>query len=245
MRLSPLSLYHLNYMKLHNLFTALVVLVSSLSSPAFALDRLFLIGGEVIDGKLLSTVPDRYYDFQDVEGNKKRFRMHLVKRLDRNLSSKLDHEINSNTADLFISGNIGGYFDNRAPNALHFNWGGKIGVNASNLGLLGKLSYAVSYNHLSFQPTPLSQKYTIGELMFQVLLRKLFDTGLYLGPEAGIGLISSSVSGSVSTSRFDYGALVGYDYYLNYSFSLGPEIHYTAMNFIAAYKFLLGATFHI
>jgi hypothetical protein len=232
-------------MKLHNLLIALSVVVSSLAPSASAMDRLSLKNGEVIEGKLLSTVPDRYYDFQDVDGNKKRFRMFQVKRLDLNLTSDLDHEINSNTADLFISGNIGGFMDNRGSNTLHLNWGGRIGVNSNNLGIFGKLSYAVSYHHLSFQPSPTALKYTIGELMFQVLIRNIFDSGIYLGPEGGIGLISSPVSGSVSTSRFDYGALIGFDYHFNYSLSAGPEVHYTAMNFLTIYKFLLGVTVHI
>ena len=232
-------------MKPHKLLIALSVLFSCIPNAALALDRLFLKNGSVVDGKLLSTLPGRYYDFQDIAGNKKRFRMHTEQHLDHNLSSVQDEKIHENTADLFITGNMSVFLGNRRTDSPRFNWGARLGFNATPTGTVGKLSYAVSYNHLSYTPAGSTLSYTVGELMFQVLIRKLFNTGIYFGPEAGIGLLSSSVSGTTSTSRFDYGALVGYDYHLDHTFSFGPEIHYTAMNYIAAYKFLFGLTYHI
>ena len=237
--------YLIFYMKLHKICTALYLITIALSSNAFAIDQLILKNGTIIEGKILSDVPNRHVDIQLVNGGKKRFQQTEVSSVERDVPSNTDSRMSGSTSQVFAGATLGGYLVNSTGSTISFNWGGRFGVNTAQLGDFSKLAFALSYNRSSDSDTSLNASASISELMLQMLFRKIGNTGFYMGPEIGLLFVSASIgSASGSTNRFDIGGLAGYDYYFNDSFSMGPEVHFTSVSEFSNFKFLLGGTVH-
>ncbi len=238
------------YMKLHKLCTALLTIILSLGSTAFAMDQVILKNGTIIEGKILSDVPNRHVDIRLINGTKKRFQQSEVASLERDVPSNADSHMSGSTSEIFFGVNLGGYLITSVSGAdPRFNWGGRFGVNAAQLGDFSKLAFALSFNNSSLGSASTSigtASAGISELMLQTLFRKVGNTGFYFGPELGLLFLSASVGTlSGSTSEFNFGVLLGYDYYLSDCFSMGPEFHFTTSSPVSQIKFLLGGTLHL
>lgn len=214
-------------MKLHQFCSALIISILTLSSSAFAIDQVILKNGTVVEGKVLNDVPNRHVDIRLVNGDTKRFQQTEVSSIERDVPSNTDSKMSGNTSEMFLGFNLGGALANVTGAKMVFNGGARFGVNASQLGNFSKLAFALSFNASSSN----------SELMLQALFRKVANSGFYFGPELGLMIASS-------TSKFDIGGLLGYDYYASNSFSFGPEVHLTSVSGSSQFKFLLGGTFH-
>ncbi len=229
-------------MKLRKLYMASICsLFTLVSFDALAIDQVILKNGDVIQGKILSDVPNRHVDIQLVNGTKRRYNQGDVSSVERDVPSNVDSHMAGSTSELFFGANLGG-FTNLAltSSELKFNWGGRFGINVSQLGDFSKLAFALAYNNTSGTVNA-----SLGELMVQALFRKVGNSGFYFGPQIGLAFISVGFSGlSASTSEFEYGALLGYDYYFSDGFSLGPVVQLTHFTGNTPLKFGLDFSFH-
>lgn len=226
-----------------NTFFALIALVL-MSTSAFAIDQVTLTNGEVLEGKVLSDVPNRHVDIQLINGNKRRIQRTEITNVERDVPSNKDTSIFGNESRVYFGLNAGGYKNmSSSTSDVLFNYGARFGANMMQMGDFAKLAFGLSYNRSS--QTLLGLTSAVNEVMVQILFRKVANSGFYFGPEFGLVFVNTSIAGQSSTSnKFDFGGVGGYDYYLSPSFSMGPEVHITAFNSDIFTKFLLGATFH-
>ncbi len=227
---------------------ALSILGLTFGWNAFAIDQVVLKNGSIIEGKVLSEVPNRYVDIKLVNGSKKRYQQSDVASVERDVPSNIDSRMSGSTSEVFFGVNLGGFTDlSLSSSPIKFNWGGRFGVNAAQLGDFSKLAFAISYNHTSNSVTDGTDKAsaTLSELGAQMLFRKVGNTGFYFGPEIGLAILSLTVNAdSGSDSAFFYGAVTGYDYYLSNGFSMGPQVQITHFTGNTPLKFSLDGTFH-
>ncbi len=227
---------------------ALSVLCLTFGFNAFAIDQVILKNGSIIEGKVLSEVPNRYVDIQLVNGSKKRYQQTDVASVERDVPSNIDSRMSGSTSEVFFGVNLGGYTNLALTSSpIKFNWGGRFGVNAAQLGDFSKLAFALSYNNTTNSATSgtNSASATVSELGAQMIFRKVGNTGFYFGPEIGLAILSLTVnSNSASTSEFEYGVVTGYDYYLSNGFSMGPQVQLTHFTGNTPLKFSLDGTFH-
>lgn len=216
------------------------------STSALAIDQVILSNGEIVEGKVLSDVPNRHVDIQLINGNKRRFQRNEVASVERDVPSNKDTDTYGSDRRVYFGLNAGGSlnFDSLQKDVL-FNYGARFGVNVAQLGDFSKFAFGLAYNRSS-QTTSLGSSASVNQLMIQLLFRKVANSGFYFGPELGLAIVSSDIVGlgSNSSTKFDIGALVGYDYYFSPSFSMGPEVHITHFENNTILKFLLGVTFH-
>ena len=181
-------------------------------------------------------------------GSKKRYQQTDVASVERDVPSNIDSRMSGSTSEVFFGVNLGGYTNLALTSSpIKFNWGGRFGVNAAQLGDFSKLAFALSYNNTTNSATSgtNSASATVSELGAQMIFRKVGNTGFYFGPEIGLAILSLTVnSNSASTSEFEYGVVTGYDYYLSNGFSMGPQVQLTHFTGNTPLKFSLDGTFH-
>ena len=218
-------------MKLYRLRSALLLSILSFNSSAFAIDQVILKNGDVIEGKILSDVPNRHVDIQLTNGNKKRYNQSDVASLERDVPSNTDSHLSGSTSEFYFGPQLGLSFSLKSGGSTNFVWGGRLGVNATQLGDFAKLAFGLTYMHEQNTQTISGAAITGSSniLLAQMLFRKVGNTGFYFGPEVGLSFVLLTATGTtdnITGSGFTFGVDVGYDYYVSSGFSFGPSIHY-------------------
>ena len=218
-----------------------------LSSQAFAIDQITLNNGQVVEGTVLSDVPNLYVDIRLVGGDTKRFQKSEVASVDRDVPSRKDKDALGNQSSGFISLLAGGayHLDTTINNSVYFDYGIKAGILAGQLGE-SKFGFTLSYDR--FSQTTAGITAASNDLNLQLLLMRLNNGGLYFGPNLGLNIATLSYgSASLSDSRFEIGAGFGYEFFMTDGFSIGPDVRYEhvfssfANNVL---KFALAGNFH-
>jgi hypothetical protein len=219
-----------------------VLLLCSVSS--FAMDQVILSSGEIVEGKVLSDVPNRHVDIQLINGQKRRYTRDQVASVERDVPSNRDGDMMGVNRRIFFAP-MAGLILNMDSGLSEFGFGAKFGVNTANLGgatFAPALSYRVLFS---------SSGTTSGSLHFidtQFLFKRLGSSGFYVGPQAGLLVLSgSNGTYSATGSFFSVGANLGYDIQLSDSFSIGPDLNYNhAFTGAGAnlLSFMLAGTFH-
>jgi hypothetical protein len=240
----------------------LILSLLFISNAAFAIDQVTTKSGEVIQGKVLSEEANLHVDIETTNGAKRRIPYSEVASVDRDVPSNEDRSMVGIDERTYLSILGGGYYvisNGGANNNVLFNYGARFGVNTAQLGSFSKLGFALSYDRASTDNNLVTS--SVNDIMFEILFKKVGNSGFYFGPEAGIAIRGISLDGqsdSSTASSFAYGALAGFDAYLNSSFSIGPEFHIdhlsqstvtldsgsSAVPSLWNIKFLLSATFH-
>jgi hypothetical protein len=227
-------------------FLIVLAAISAMSNSAFAIDQVKLTSGEIVEGKVLSDVPNRHVDIQLINGSKKRFEYTQVASVERDVPSNKDTDTYGSDRRVFFGVNAGGYkLLSSGGGDVQFNYGARFGVNVAQMGDFSKFAFALAFNRTA-KSDSLGNSASVSQLMAQFLFRKVANSGFYFGPELGLAFISLDIAGfgGGSTSKFDFGAVAGYDYFFSPSFSMGPEVHITHFEENTILKFLLSATFH-
>lgn len=209
----------------------LITLFSFTSLSAFAIDQLTLTNGQIVQGKVLNDVPNRYVDIELLNGNTKRFERSEVTSVDRDVPNRSkDREMYGNQSNGFASVLLGGY-DNLAsnynnPNKVLFDYGVKLGMTTSQMDSGGRLGFALSFDRVSQSSGSLTAAYN--DLNVQMLMMRIANGGLYLGPNVGLAItsLSDSSGNSITQTDFEAGFGIGYEAYLSDSFSIGPDVRY-------------------
>lgn len=188
------------------------VVLSSLN--ALALDQVVLNSGEILQGKVLLDVPNRHVDIQFPNGTMRRIPKKDVAEVERDIpAGNNERAFRGSTSEAFWGVWMGVVLelDDDQKDAF-YTASTRIGFNAAQLG-----------NFAKFAPG-LRLGYTSGfvELMANLGLRKISNTGVYFTPEFGVGFIS----GVGSSTQFAGGAVLGYEYFVSDNFSIGPDISY-------------------
>lgn len=222
------------------------VIFAFFNISAFALDQVILKNGDILEGKVLSEVPNRHVDIQLVNGTKKRINITSVQSVERDLPGNDSNVMSGSDSLLFFGANTGGIlFTSGTNNDIYFNWGGRIGFNLVQMGDFAKWALAISYQRSSLLSAG-SASAGVSELMLQPLFRKVGNSGFYFGPELGLNFIFASVSSySDSVSYFNYGVLLGHEFFVNDAFSIGPEFHFTNNEVSSQIKGLMSFSFHL
>jgi hypothetical protein len=218
---------------------------AAFASPAFAIDQVILKNGDIVEGKVLSDVPNRHVDIQLINGNKKRFQQTEVSSIERDVPSNKAIDTFGSESKAFFGLNLGGFTNQDAGDkGIKFNYGARFGVNVGQLGDFSKFSFGLGFNRSTTNNYGISSG--ISELMVQMLFRKVANGGFYFGPQIGLAFLSADVGGVsiYSKTQLNYGVLAGYDYYFSPSFSMGPELNFTYSDNNTIFKFLLGVTMH-
>jgi len=221
-------------MKTKNIYALVFAAITVFASNAFAIDQVVLKSGDVIEGKVLSEVPNLHVDIQLLNGNKKRYQMADVASVERDVPSNADTHMNGSTSEAYVGAQLGMLtsLDGGSGTNTLFIWGARGGVNVAQLGDFAKFAVGLSFTHYEQSATSGSTTLTAAnnEILAQLLFRKVGDTGFYFGPEIGLSLVSLSISGTTaasgSTSVFTFGLDTGYDYYFSPGFSMGPDLRY-------------------
>ena len=237
----------------------------ALSSSAFAVDQVTLSNGQVLEGKVLNDVPNRYVDIELLNGNKQRIQKTNVASVERDVPSSKDSSMSGVDSTIYfgVLGGLSIYSESGSPSYSQFAYGARFGVNATQLGDFGKLAFGLSFDRytLAGSSIPSYVSASVTTIAAQLLVRKIANSGFYFGPEAGLAIMTSSgtfngFSASESNNAFNIGAVIGYDFYLNQNFSVGPEIHYDHISSFtdstggqnpsaSAYKFFLNLTYSL
>ena len=251
--------------------------VITLSSTALAMDEITLNNGQKVQGTVLNDVPNMYVDIELPNGNKQRYKHEDVRSVDRDVPSNTKesaHYGNESVAFFGVMGGFSIYSESDNTTALgttsasttQFDYGARAGFNVTQMGDFGKLALAVHFDRFSVnsQVNPdYSTAYNF--ILGQVLVRKVGNTGLYFGPEAGLAIVSQSTTlplvATTSANAFAIGGVVGYEQFLGDSFSVGPEVHFdhvagptftdpnTTLSYttsaINTFKFLLNLSVHL
>ena len=220
--------------------------VITLASTALAMDEITLNNGQKVQGTVLNDVPNMYVDIELPNGNKQRYKHEDVRSVDRDVPSNTRESAHSGNESIAFVGIMGGFsvftYDGSSTSYTQFDYGARAGFNAVQMGDFGKLALAVSFDRFSVNSdvlTAINASQADNFILGQVLVRKVGNTGLYFGPEAGLAIVSQSVTTlgvttSASANAFTIGGVVGYELFLSDSFSVGPEFHY---NHVAAPTF--------
>ena len=222
-------------MNLNRFRIALALILTTLSSNAFAIDHVVLKNGDIVEGKILNDVPNRYVDIELVNGTKLRYQQTDVSSVDRDIPSNTDTKMQGNTSMFYFGAQLGANLGLDVTGSTNFAWGARLGVNAAQMGDFAKLAIGVSYTNISTTPTtavtvPAANAPSISDNQFmgQILFRKIANSGFYFGGEGGMDFVSQS-AGAVTIltgNAFTYGFDTGFDFYLSPNFSLGPDIRY-------------------
>jgi hypothetical protein len=234
-------------------FLYLALLASFACPSAYAIDQVILKSGQTVEGKVLDDVPNRHVDIELPNGDKRRFEQTEVASVERDVPSRVKNsDYYGNDSVGYAGINLGGALAASNGNTtFKFNYGARFGVNAGQVGDFSKFAVGLSFNRSSF--SDLSFQYNVTEVMMQFLLRKIANSGFYFGPEVGIMVLDSTISGfgatnSGSNTKFNLGGVVGYDFFFNPQFSIGPEIQYThplaSNTSLSLVKFLINGTVH-
>ncbi len=221
-----------------------------LTRDAFAIDQVILSNGTIVEGKVLSDVPNRHVDIEMINGTKKRFQKTEVASIERDVPSNKDSNLLGNTSRMYAGGLFGLALVNDDSLKTAFNFGARFGVNFSQMGDFAKLAAGISIDHYKIT----DYRTTNTNLLAQLLLRKINNGGLYFGPEFGLSFAKTeievgAVTLSSSKTTFAAGAVIGYDYYATPTVSFGPEIHFqhrfdSALSGNDNFRFLISGTVH-
>ncbi len=224
----------------------------ALAAPAFAIDQITLSNGQVVEGKILNDVPNRYIDIELVNGTKKRYQKSDIATSERDVPSTKDTSMMGSESRMYVGGLLGVSMwkvSGTASTYTQFAYGARFGVNGAQLGDFGKLAFGLSFDRFSISYGTLT---TVSQtsVLAQILVRKVSNSGFYFGPELGLGIGSTSTLGfENSNTAFEIGGVAGYDYYATSGFSFGPEVHYdnygaSSIATSNAWKFLMSGTIH-
>lgn len=182
---------------------------------AHALDQVVLKSGEIIQGKVLSDVPNRHVDFQYTNGTLRRIPKTEIADVERDIPSVgEDRSLRGSTSEGFWGASMGIMLGlDGIKNDVNYTASTKIGINVSQLGNFAKLAPGITLGYTS----------SLIELLATLGLRKISNTGLYFTPQFGVGFVSGS---SVTSTQFAGGVVLGYEYFLNDHFSVGPDLTY-------------------
>lgn len=203
-------------------------------ATSFAIDQVVLKNGEILEGKVLSEVPNRHVDFQLINGQKKRYPLSEVASVDRDVPSNRDGDMMGVDRRIFLAP-MAGLIIGGGEMDMGFAYGVKLGVNTSNLGgafFAPAISYRLHSGSLHI-------------IDVQFLFRRIGQSGFYAGPEAGLILASQSQGISDNGTFFSLGANLGYEIQLSDSFAIGPDlnINYIPKTSLPQLSFMLAATF--
>lgn len=208
-----------------------VALLSFTSLSAFAIDQVTLTNGQVVQGKVLNDVPNRYVDLELLNGNTKRFERSEVSSVDRDVPNRSkDREMYGNQSSGFASVLLGGYSNLASStsnsNKVLFDYGVKIGMTTSQMESGARLGFALSFDRVSQSALGLTAAYN--DLNVQMLWMRISNSGLYLGPNVGLAItsLSDSFGNGISQSDFEAGFGIGYEAFLSDNFSIGPDVRY-------------------
>lgn len=211
-------------------------------ATSFAIDQVVLKNGDILEGKVLSEVPNRHVDFQLINGQKKRYPLSEVASVDRDVPSNRDGDMMGVDRRIFLAPMAGLLLAPSTGDAV-FTFGAKFGVNTANLG--GSF-FAPA---LSYRLYTATEGFTSASLHFidlQFLFRRIGQSGFYIGPEAGVLVVDARLGNLSGTGAvFSLGANLGYEIQLSDSFALGPDVNF---NYIpeasgSLLSFMLAATF--
>lgn len=209
--------------KPRSLFVLLAALMTSI--PSFAIDQVTLKNGDVVEGRVLKDTPNRHVDIELVNGTKKRFERNEIANVERDVPSTRDREMVGNESRMYVGALLGlGVLSNSGfNNKTGLDYGVRFGVTGDPAGDFGRFGAGLSLDRLTFEDTGVD--FTFTNILAQFLLHRILMSGFYAGPELGLGILSLSTANN-SPSFFSYGLLLGYDYFVSPTFSIGPEVHY-------------------
>lgn len=138
-------------MKLHKLYIALSLSILTFNTAAFAIDQIHLKNGQVIEGKILSDVPNRHVDIQLINGSKKRYQQSDVASVERDVPSNSDNQLSGATSEIYLGAQLGMLMSLETVTAgtktTFFTWGARGGINVAQLGDFSKLAIGLSFTH--------------------------------------------------------------------------------------------------
>lgn len=243
-----------------------------LVAPAFAMDQVVLTNGQIIEGKVLNDVPNRYVDIETLNGLKQRFQHAEVASVERDVPSNKENSMLGNDSQIYF-GALGGLsiaqFSSNSSTVspttyTQVNYGARFGVNALQIGDFSKLAFGLSFDRFSESDSKfpnISESFT--SFQVQALFRKVANSGFYFGPEIGLALVTYNNSNgiintttkvsttSVNGTGLTGGAVAGYDFFFTPTFSFGPEVHLDSVaalngdiveNRMTVFKFFLNLT---
>ena len=207
-------------------FSVFILFGMLVVQSAQALDQVVLKSGEILQGKILSDVPNRHVDIQFPNGTMRRIPKTEVADIDRDLPAATeDRSMRGSTSEGYWGVSMGILMElDDDQKDVFYTASTKIGLNVAQLGNFAKLAPGFRLGYTS----------GLVELMGIVGFRKISNTGLYFNPEFGIGF----VSGSGESTQFAAGGTLGYEYFVNDHFSIGPDI-----NFVRLFHPTQGANF--
>ena len=214
------------------------------TASSFAMDQVVLSSGEIVEGKVLSDVPNRHVDIQLINGQKRRYARDQVASVERDVPSNRDSDMMGVNRRIFFAP-MAGLILNIDNGLSEFGFGAKFGVNTGNLGE-ATFAPALSYRMLSSSSGTASGSLHLIDTQF--LFKRLASSGFYLGPQAGL-IVISGTNGTYSATGavFSVGADLGYEIQLSDSFSIGPDFNFNHIfagagaNLISS---MLAGTFH-
>ena len=223
----------------------IVIFMTLLSSAAFAMDRVTLNSGEVLQGTVLSDVLLQYVDIQLINGEKRRIPHDQVASVDRDMPSNKDPERLANDSKGYI-GALGGISLNTTSitrNAAP-SFGVRGGIDMAHFDF-ARLAIGVEYLYTYDNSNYLGVN---NDIMLQLLFRRVSESGFYFGAEGGVSIDSTGTGASSYTTVAASGLFAGYDFYLSSSFSLGLQLKediqfYTSSQSTFFSKGLLTGTF--
>ncbi len=222
-------------MNLHKAYAAILFSILSLNSNAFAIDQVILKSGAIIEGKILSEVPNRHVDIQLVNGTKKRIQQTQVSSVERDVPSDVDQKMTGNESGFYFGPQLGLRITmdsaSSGSTTTFFTWGARAGFNTAQLGDFAKFAVGLSFLHAEENISTVTA--SENQVFAQFLFRKVGNTGFYFGPELGLDLLRISTTASTTTASgtaFGFGVDLGYDYYLNDGFSIGTDFRFNHIN---------------
>jgi hypothetical protein len=205
-------------------------------TEAFAIDQVKLNDGQIIEGTVLTDIPNRYLDIRLINGQTRRIQKSDVESVERDLPSETaDRAVLGNESRGFGSVLIGGASNMSAGNAqnMNFNFGLKFGWNVTKMDFAW-LSLGLGYDYVSnmnannqfpFNPFQIPDH----DIHFDALLTRVGQSGFYFGPSAGFAIFQNSMNsmmGNAMQSSVAFGGLAGYQVSLSKTLVLGPDVRF-------------------
>jgi hypothetical protein len=213
----------------------LMALIALFGGDAFAIDVVKLTDGQVLEGTVLTDIPNRYLDIRLINGQTRRVQKSEVESVERDLPSETaDRAVLGNESRGFGSVLIGGASNMSSGNQnMNFNFGLKFGWNLTKMDFAW-LSLGLGYDYVSttnavntlFLNTLQIPNH---DIHFDALLTRVGQSGLYFGPSAGFAIFQNTVTnltGNSMQSSIAFGGLAGYQVSLSKTLVLGPDVRF-------------------